>query len=257
MSGPSEPVSAQDRHSSLPHDATKRHGFVSNAHSDWRDCQAAECLINMPPTLEAAWPFSVIAVVGCTKRSVDTPGEVNFRCHMRQFITAIGVMTVLMLSVQASQAEFSATFVEGAPKDRFVLKNETGCELRDGSITLDLRPTTAGLLFDTVPAGAGENVAQPFEIARAEGVNATVSNVRDGATVARLQFSRFASGGEIEVTVDVDDSVRSGPRGVQMIDASEIVGARVIVAHRSGVLGQANFDRQGQSRFELAGCSAS
>jgi hypothetical protein len=61
-------------------------------------------------------------------------------------------------------------------------------------------------------------------------------------------------GGEIEVTVDVDDSVQSGPLGVQMIDASEMIGARVTVATSSGLLYVATFDNQGQARIELTEC---
>lgn len=173
---------------------------------------------------------------------------------MRRYITAVLIIPALTLSVQASQAEFSVEFREAAPKDRFILKNKTACELRHGAITFDLRPTSSGLLFDTVPAGAGENVAQPFEIARAERVDATVPEVPDGASVAQLKFRNFASGGEIEVTVDVDDSVRSGPRGVQMIDASEIAGARITVVDASGPVGAAEFDRKGLARFEVSVC---
>jgi len=175
---------------------------------------------------------------------------------MRLFGIALGVVATFASCVQSANAAVTIYFQEAAPKDRFVVMNQTACEISAGSITLDLRPSASGLMFDTAPSGAGENVAQPFEIARAQGVSASAANVPDGASTAEFQFRNFLPGGEIEVTVDVDDSVGSGPRGVQMIDASEMVGARVTVTIGSGALYAATFDTQGWARIELTECSS-
>jgi hypothetical protein len=176
------------------------------------------------------------------------------RFKMRQLGSALGVVAALVLCVQSAHADLTIQFKEAAPKDRVVVKNRTACKIAAGSITFDLRSSASGLFFDTAPSGPGENVAQPFEIARTESVSASFPNVPDGASIAEFQFRNFLPGGEIEVTVDADDSIRSGPRGVQMIDASEMVGERVTVATSSGVLHAATFDNQGQARIELTEC---
>ncbi|MFT5485657.1 MAG: hypothetical protein ACI9JL_000155 [Paracoccaceae bacterium] len=173
---------------------------------------------------------------------------------MRQFGILLGGIAALVLYGQSAHADIAVQFTEAAPKDRFVVTNRTTCEIASGAITIDLSTSTSGLLFDTDPSGPGENVAQPFEIARSESVSASFANVSDGATTAEIRVRNFLPGGRIEVTVDVDDSVRSGPRGVQMIDASEMAGARVTFATGPDVLYAATFDSGGQARIELAGC---
>jgi hypothetical protein len=173
---------------------------------------------------------------------------------MRGFLTFCCFVTALGLAARTAAAGFSVEFLEAAPKDRFIVTNGTSCDFRDGAIEFDLRSSKSGLIFDTVPAGAGENVAQPFEIARAEGVQATVTKVQDGAAVARLNFETFAPGGTLELTVDVDDSVRSGPRGVQMIDTTELAGVRIALTDNSGVVGSAEFDSRGFAHFDIGVC---
>lgn len=179
---------------------------------------------------------------------------------MRPFGILLGGIAALVLFSPAAQADIAVRFTEGAPKDRFVVTNATACDIATGSITIDLGPSAAGLIFDTDPTGPGENVAQPLELARAENVDATFAAVPDGATTAVIRFQNFRPGGEIAVTVDVDDSIRSGPRGVQMIAGSEIAGARVMLATGSATTGSgtpgsgAAFDNRGRARIALTGC---
>lgn len=153
---------------------------------------------------------------------------------MPPFGILLGGVVALVLFVQSAHADIAVRFTESAPKDRFVLTNRAACEIATGSITIDLSTSASGLLFDTDPSGSGENVAQPFEIARSENVSVSFAPVPDGASTAEIRVRNFLPGGEIEVTVDVDDSLRSGPRGVQMIDGSEMAGARITFATGSG-----------------------
>ena len=183
---------------------------------------------------------------------------------MHPYRILLGGIAALVLFATAARADIAVRFTEAAPKDSFTVTNGTGCDIAAGSITIDLGPAPAGLLFDTDPAGPGENVAQPLELARAENARATFAAVPDGATTAEIRIRDFRPGGEIEVTVDVDDSAPSGPRGVQMIDGSEMAGARVTFASGSdaagadakgaGIEAAATFDGNGEARIALAGC---
>jgi len=168
-------------------------------------------------------------------------------------------IAALVLFSQSAQADIAVRFTEGAPKDRFVVTNAGSCEIAAGSITIDLGTSAAGLIFDTDPTGPGENLAQPLEMAGTKNVSASFEAVPDGASTAEIRFRNFQPGGEIAVTVDVDDSIRSGPRGVQMIAGSEMAGARILLATGSGAAGQngvraATFDNAGLARIALAGC---
>ena len=186
------------------------------------------------------------------------------RLSVHPYRILLGGIAALGLFGTAARADIAVRFTEAAPKDRFVVTNATGCDIAAGAIIIDLGPSSAGLIFDTDPAGPGENVAQPLELARAENARATFAAVPDGATTAVIRVRDFLPGGEIEVTVDVDDSDRSGPRGAQMIDGSEMAGARVTFASGadapgsvmsgSGVQHAATFDRTGEARIALARC---
>lgn len=178
---------------------------------------------------------------------------------MRPFGILPGCVAALLMFSSPVHADIDVRFTEGAPKDRFVVTNGSTCEIAAGSITIDLSPSTAGLIFDTYPVGPGENVAQPLEMASTKNVSASFEAVPDGATSAEIRFRNFRAGGEIAVTVDVDDSIRSGPRGVQMIAGSEIAGARVMLAADTTVTGPdgplaATFDSRGRARIALTGC---
>jgi hypothetical protein len=181
---------------------------------------------------------------------------------VRLFGTLLGGVAALVFFIKAVNADIGVRFTEAAPKDRFIFTNRSACEITTGLITIDLSTSKSGLLFDTDSSGPGENVAQAFEIARSDNVSVSITAVPDGASTAEIQVRSFFPGGEIEVTVDVDDSLRSGPRGVQMIDGSEIAGARITLATGSGatgagVLHAAKFDSEGEALVELTGCPGS
>lgn len=154
----------------------------------------------------------------------------------------------------AAHADVTVRFEEDAPKDRFVITNQSNCTFGRGKLIIDLSPSSRGLLFDTLRGGDGENVAQPVEIASAHKLVATVAPVRDGAQSVELSFRSFPSNGQLVMTVDVDDSLKSGPMGVQMIAGSEMSGARVIINLLDGTARAAVFNSQGAARVPASDC---
>jgi hypothetical protein len=176
------------------------------------------------------------------------------RCNLYQLRYLAAAVAAIFLCVHSASAEIVISFEESAPKDRFFMSNRSSCDIDAGSITIDLSSSTSELFFDTDPSGPGENVAQPFEIERTKKVSATSLPVPDGASSAEIRFRDFLPGGEIVATVDLDDSVPSGPRGVQMIDASELAGVRVTVATNAGARHTATFNEESRVSIELTGC---
>ena len=166
----------------------------------------------------------------------------------------LAAAAILTIITAPANADLLVRFEEAAPKDRFVVTNDTGCTFARGVLVISLEPSPRGLLFDTVRGGAGENVAQPLEIAVAENVDVVTAPVVDGAHSAKVAFNGFPPEGRLVITVDVDDSDRSGPLGVQMISNSEMAGALVRVVLEGGVAGAAVFNAEGEARVAAPGC---
>jgi hypothetical protein len=166
-------------------------------------------------------------------------------------LTAAAILTII---TAPADADLLVRFEEAAPKDRFVVTNDTRCTFAPGVLVISLESSPRGLLFDTVRGGAGENVAQPLEIAVAENVDVVTAPVFDGARSAKVAFNGFPPEGRLVITVDVDDSDRSGPLGVQMISNNEMAGALVRVVLEGGVAGEAVFNAQGEARVGTPDC---
>lgn len=137
------------------------------------------------------------------------------------------ITTLFLSAASTAHGGFIASFVEGAPKDTFVIEAAPGvCASGPLSVTFDLSGSDGKLIFDVTDTGAGVEVFQPFELVRgAERVTA-VSEVFDGDTAVRLELSALPDAAEVAFTIDVDDTL--GAREIT-VGRSEIVGARVIV----------------------------
>lgn len=167
-------------------------------------------------------------------------------------------LPALLLSVLAlthpALADLEVRFEEDAPKDRFIITNASACELT-ATFKLNLRASRSGLIFDTASGGAGENVAQPLEVADGRAFLASMPSVSDGAQDVRIDLKAFKAGATVILTIDVDDSVPSGPMGVQMISGSEIAGAQAIIEFKVNEEFQASFDSAGKLRLTVPACS--
>lgn len=104
-------------------------------------------------------------------------------------------------------ADIEVRFIEGAPKDRFVISNQSTCATGPVVVTLDLSTSQSGLIFDVTGAGAGVEVFQPFELASEGSALASVPEVRDGDNVLTLDVTDLPAGAALGFTIDVDDTV--------------------------------------------------
>lgn len=140
--------------------------------------------------------------------------------NMRMVLT-IGAIS-LGLWANAAAADITVSFIEGAPKDRFVIENTGSCAVSEAVFKLDMGPSQGRLVFDVTPAGAGVEVFQPFEITAGLDRLATVPEVVDGQSDLMLQLVQFAAGDMVAFTIDVDDTI--GQREIT-VTGSEITGA--------------------------------
>ncbi len=150
-------------------------------------------------------------------------------------------------------ADIQARFIEGAPKDRFVIATDTGlCSNGPITFTVDLTGSAGALIFDVTAQGAGVEVFQPFELTTGAGAVSGVTPVVDGDTSLSLSVEAFPAGSEISFTIDVDDTI--GAREIT-VSQSEIVGASIIVSAGGSTL-RGDFETGPSAVVATPDCSA-
>ncbi|SLN16085.1 hypothetical protein PSA7680_00433 [Pseudoruegeria aquimaris] len=150
----------------------------------------------------------------------------------------------------AAQAGLLVRFVEGAPKDRFEIRNEGTCPTAAGTLMLDLSKSAGGLIFDVTGRGAGVEVFQPFEMVAGAEALASLPKVRDGQDRLELAIENLPPGGLIAFTIDVDDTL--GARAIT-VSGAEIAGATVSHVHGQGAT-MATFTEGATARLSGNGC---
>lgn len=157
-----------------------------------------------------------------------------------------------LLCAPAVQADITMHFVEGAPKDRFVLTNTGTCPIKEATITLDVGAAPAGLLFDTDPGGAGLEVSQPFEVIEGRNALLGLPELADGDTVLTLNMGGLPAGSTVSFSLDLDDS-GTGRRTV--VSGSEIAGSVVTLVFGTTTL-HATFTDQASAIIPVAPCTS-
>ena len=121
-------------------------------------------------------------------------------------------------------ADVSITFIESAPKDRFVVTN-IGCPLSDATLVIDLSTAPAGVIFDVTAEGAGVEVFQPVELVAG---NATLSSVVDGDQQLALSLGNLDTDAQVIISADLDDLQSNGALGQIRVAGSEIAGTSAV-----------------------------
>ncbi|AML53010.1 hypothetical protein [Falsihalocynthiibacter arcticus] len=160
------------------------------------------------------------------------------------------VLTLACLTDSQSYADIHLEFLEGAPKDKFVLTNEGSCQVKNAVIKIDLSGAAAGLIFDVTAAGAGVEVFQPLEITSGAEHFSTIPKVSDGDQSITLQLQNFGPNKVVAFTIDVDDT--TGAREITVSD-SEFDGVSVS-ATMGEQLFSATLQDRSEVRLDMAGC---
>lgn len=119
-------------------------------------------------------------------------------------------------------ASVEIKFLEGAPKDRFVVLNTGDCDLSSFTLEFDLSETQGGLIFDTTADGAGVEVFQPFET-QASGVTLVSADaVIDGDKSLTIRVDSLPAQDQLSFTIDVDDTLTNSALGQIRVADSEM-----------------------------------
>ena len=147
---------------------------------------------------------------------------------LRKLLLGLSILTLGHTALsQNSPLELEVSFREGAPKDRFTIKNVGSCDLQQIDLMIDLRETAGQLIFDTTAAGAGVEVFQPFEVSEGDISLSTSDVVEDGEQVLSLTIKNLNAGGQARFTIDLDDQLAESELGMIRVTGGEMQGARV------------------------------
>lgn len=134
------------------------------------------------------------------------------------------------LATTASAQDLTVQFSDGAPKDSITITN-SGCPISNAMFVLDLGSSKGGLIFDVTNGGAGVEVFQPVEITSGY---AALSPVRDGDKQLQIFVTSLASGDQLGLTADLDDTLDASRQIT--VSGSEMAGASVSLALSDRVL---------------------
>ncbi len=142
--------------------------------------------------------------------------------NIKKLTLSISVISSLALP-RAAAADLEVEFIEGAPRDSFILKNVGGCELGAVQFEIDFESSIAGLIFEVSDEGEGVEVSQPFEVTAGAKYLIAQPLVADGDQRAKFDMAGLGTNETFAFTIDVDASL--GTRGNTVAD-SEISGTK-------------------------------
>lgn len=168
------------------------------------------------------------------------------------------VLAAAGFSTISAQADVRVLFQEGAPKDRFEIRNTGGCPLGPMTLTLDLTASAGGLIFDTAAEGPGVQVYQPLEVVQGAALLRVLPSVQDGGRSIALTLRDLLPREGVAFTIDVDDTLVSSPLGQTQVAGSEIKGAAVAIAFDGSAAAlppvEAQFDRNAVAVLPVSNC---
>lgn len=147
----------------------------------------------------------------------------------------------ISFSVQSARAEIVVNFIESAPKDRFVFKNEGSCSYESLHVEIDLTESAGRLIFDTTDSGAGVEVFQPFEVRDGEIRLVSTDQVRDGEQVLTVEIKNLTPDSTASFTIDLDDTLPKSELGQIRVSGAEIMNGLVSVSYKEQPVLSAKF----------------
>lgn len=175
-------------------------------------------------------------------------------------IFAILVMTSLTMTLAPRQAhasgescrlDLNVKFIESAPRDRFVISNNSTANVEILSASFDLSQSQGNLIFDTEDGGIGVEVFQKFK-SETDAVKLILTpEINDGDNQLDIAFESFARNEVYQFSIDVDDQNVQSDLGQIRVTSGELKGAKVTFLIRQNDVRRpvsALFDNNNNSR---------
>lgn len=167
------------------------------------------------------------------------------------------IVSLLVIPWNQVSADLEVQFTESAPKDRFMIKNTSGCSLTDVRMHIDLSKSRGKLIFDTTATGAGVDVFQPFEAGDDAIEQLDDKGVKDGDSMLAVGISEIDPGAIVTFTIDVDDTLKNSDLGNIRVAGTEIEGGqvKVVLPAREPIV--ATFDNSSKATVKMPDCQES
>lgn len=160
-------------------------------------------------------------------------------------------LVFVAMSGAAAHASVTVSFIEGAPKDRFVITNSGECSYQKIALKIDLQETAGRLIFDTTANGAGVEVFQPFDAGDGPISLVNATDVKDGQQSLDLLIDVLKPNQSVGFTIDVDDTLTQSELGNIRVSRAEIEGGVVIIGLTDVDSFQASFNSDAKADVEL------
>lgn len=148
----------------------------------------------------------------------------------------LALFTTILIGTSSHQAfaagdnchlDLNVKFIESAPRDRFMIKNNSSIEVEIISASFDLSNSQGNLIFDTEDGGTGVEVFQKFRSETDKVKLVSSPDVRDGDSQLDIAFETFSQFEEYQFSIDVDDQNLNSDLGQIRVTGGELAGAEV------------------------------
>lgn len=163
-------------------------------------------------------------------------------------------LPLIMFSAQFAHANVEVVFVEGAPKDKFVVNNIGKCDLKAVTLNVDLSDSAGRLIFDTTASGAGVEVFQPFEVVEGNLTLVSSNRVNDGDNKLSIGIDRLKPQNTASFSIDVDDTLAQSELGNIRVSDSEMQNASVTIMVNDNKPFRAKFNQNGRALISMPSC---
>ncbi|MQX38187.1 hypothetical protein [Roseospira navarrensis] len=151
-------------------------------------------------------------------------------------VLALGLIGAAGLKARAAdppQADLVVRFEERLGADRFFIENTGTCLAVVMAVTIDLRGTGGGLVFDTVAGGGGVGTAYPFLPLEGADKLAGAGGGSDGGHVLSLDLTGLSQGERVVISIDVDEERPDGGGGLTQIFGRQFENGTVTATIRA------------------------
>jgi len=171
---------------------------------------------------------------------------------IRPFLLAAILAMPAQLALAKQKIE--VRFVEGAPKDSFVIRNSGNCAI-SADLLIDLSKSAGALILDTTASGAGVEVFQPLEIAQGAEYVREIASAGDGDKGIKLSLTKFDTDQTIRLTMDLDDQMPTSELGQIRVAGGEIKGAELVIRQGNSVVTSAAFGSDSRADVTMEPCN--
>ncbi len=123
--------------------------------------------------------------------------------------------------------DLNIKFIESAPRDRFVISNDSTTNVEIISASIDLSTSQGNLIFDTEDGGTGVEVFQKFKSETDQVKLVASPEVNDGDNQLDISFEAFSQNEVYQFSIDVDDQNVKSDLGQIRVTGGELEGAEV------------------------------